>query len=66
MTETAPERDRPERVKPPKDVDESDSKGFAVYDTTIGQFVSEVTRKRPSKADAEELAGDHGYAIVRV
>lgn len=54
------------RLPAPKDVSEEARTGYAVYDRTLGRYVTEVTKAKPSAKDAKAAAGDHPYAIVAV
>lgn len=54
-------------VPAPKDVPEDDATGWAVYNTTIGQYVSPVTKAKPSAAEARKfLPKGHTHRVVRV
>lgn len=50
----------------PADV-EGDGTGYAVYDRTLGQYVTAVTRDKPSSSDARKaVRKGHKYAVVKV
>lgn len=53
-------------VQAPEDVSADDRTGYAVYDRTLGRFVSEVTTDKPSDEDAKAAAKGHPYAVVAV
>lgn len=51
----------------PADVDENHATGYAVFDTTLGQFVGSVVQEKPSKAQAAKaVRKGHQAAVVRV
>lgn len=68
LTPTESTEDTPAEVIPaPKDVSEADATGYAVFNTTIGQYVSPVTKGKPSAAEARKfLPKGHTHKIVRV
>lgn len=56
-------------VEPPEDTPEDASVGYAVYDTTVGQFVGAVKRggSKPSQAEVKRVVPKgHAHAVVRV
>jgi len=54
-------------IEAPADVDEDRATGYAVYDTTLGQFVGGVTAKKPSATDAKAaVVKGHTHKVVRV
>jgi len=51
----------------PKDTPEADATGYAVYDRSIGQYVTAVTKDKPSSTDARKAVREgHSYKVVRV
>lgn len=55
-----------EPVPAPKDAPEETRTGYAVYDRTLGRYVSEVTPGKPSAKDARAAAKGHPHTIVAV
>lgn len=55
----------PEPYAAPKDADESVATGYAVYDRTLGRYVTGVTVDKPGKP-ASAVAEGHSYKVVRV
>lgn len=50
----------------PEDVAEDDSKGYAVYDRTIGQYVGPVAATKAKAESAATKTKGHRHATVRV
>lgn len=58
---------KPEPVDAPDDVADDVATGYAVYDRTLGRFVTPVSTDKPSSSDARKaVAKGHSYATVRV
>lgn len=71
MSENPPEAPLDEGSRPeftaPADTPEAEAKGYAVYNTTLGQYVSPVTADKPSKAEAAKFVPEgHTHRVVRV
>jgi hypothetical protein len=59
-------RKAPAQFRAPKDAPEGTSKGWAVYNRTLGQYVGPVTTDKPTTEAAQALAPRHTVAIVAV
>lgn len=68
MTETQPEpTEQPsELFDAPDDAADDVAKGYAVYDRTLGRFVTGVTPDKPSISEARKSARGHTVKVVRV
>lgn len=57
--------EKPEPVDAPKDTPEETATGYAVYDRTLGRYVTGVTPDKPSNP-GKSVAKGHAYKVVRV
>ncbi len=66
MTELQPpEPFKPEPTDAPDDAPDATATGWAVYDRTLGRFVTGVTPDKPTKP-ADAVSKGHAYKVVRV
>lgn len=63
--ETVEETVETEETVEPVDPAEQSEEGFALYNNTLGQFVSGVTAKRPTKAETKAATPDGHDVEVR-
>lgn len=66
MSET-PSKGVGEPVDAPEDVKSAESVGFAIFDRTVGQYVTSPDKSKPSQEDADKAVPEgHVAAVVRV
>ncbi len=66
MSETTTETEGPDLFDAPKDVDEGEATGHALYDRTLGQFVGPVVKAKGDASKGVTKVDGHRYVTVRV